>query len=215
MRWLVLSFLFSLTQKPLERGQLPKLFVSGRLSCDAFADAVNHYVALGKDKTLDEFKAIDREVGKASYLASDADDRMGWVCRVLWIPKSTQPLREPRFGALSLPFMSMPLERWPLYPVCQSGATYFILSEGYFGAGRPEPISKYYSYCAEHGTFRKDPVHVPVKSEAIRDAENLHSSELWKSIRWKYYTPDLSYEFSETGSWAFIHRQAEMTREAK
>ena len=52
------------------------------------------------------------------------------MCRVLFEPKGQDSLRQPMYGALDLPWNSMPLTKWPLYPVALSGSSYFVLSDG-------------------------------------------------------------------------------------
>jgi hypothetical protein len=139
------------------------------------------------------------------------NERIGWVCRILFEAKRDEPLREPRFGGLHLPWKSMPLKSWPLYPVACSGSSYFILSEGYQSGGRPEPARDYMEYCRKAGKFRKEPVAMPKRSDAQKDLQKLRDSKEWKAIKWTDSGQGFSYMFSEDDIWTFIKAQADQT----
>src|SRR5262245_50195199 len=112
-----------------------------------------------------------------------------------------------------LPHLTMPREKWPVYPLAASGSSYFVLHEGYFVAGSPEPLTRYISYCRTKGKFRTERLPVPTRRQALKDAESLRQSEVWKAIKWKDEGPGTSYELSEEKAWDFIKAQAEKTPE--
>jgi hypothetical protein len=100
---------------------------------------------------------------------------------------------------------------WPLFPVACSGSTYFVLSEGYAfeGFGREMP-NEYMAYCKEHGIFRKNPVKVPTREEAMKDAAALRKSKSWKAIKWKDSGQGYSFYIGDDQyAWSFIQKQAE------
>jgi hypothetical protein len=193
----------------------PKLFRQRSFTCVTLAEAVNHYVALGEEKAAKELESLISDWGTDWDRRStqkgrfSINERVSWVCRILFIPRGKEPLRAPYYGALSLPHNSMPLASWPLYPVAASGSTYFVLSEGYSLAGKAEDPKEYLKYCRANGKFRKEAVPIPTRAQALKDLEKLRQSEAWKAIKWKDSGPGFSYEIDEDWHWKPIKSQAE------
>jgi hypothetical protein len=117
------------------------------------------------------------------------------------------------FGGHRLPWNSMPLTAWPLYPVARSGSTYFVLSEGYDLGGVPEDPKAYLKHCQTKGKFRSERIPTPTRSQALKDLEQLRQTEAWKAIKWKDSGQGFSYTMSEESIWTFIKAQAEKTPE--
>lgn len=192
-------------------GAVPRLFQEREFTAAAFAEAVNHFVALGEDAAVKELRGLASDPATEIYREFSFSERVGWMCRVLFQPKSGN-LRPPRFGALLLPYNTMPDKNWPLYPVAASGSTYFVLSEGYLLAGMAEDPKAYIDYCRRTGVFRKKPVHVPTEVQALGDAATLRQSAAWKSIKWKDRGQGWNYTMDEEWTWEFIQKQAERIR---
>ncbi len=191
-------------------GAVPRLFQEKDFTSASFAEAVNYFVALGEDAAVVELRGL--ATGPAdSKLGFSLNERIGWMCRVLFEAKAGS-LRAPRFGALNLPYHTMPDTSWPLYPVALSGSTYFVLSQGYSGTGIPEDLKAYIQYCRQTGTFRNKPVTVPTKARAIADAATLRQSAAWLAIKWKDSGTGWSCSMSEEWAWDFVQRQAESIR---
>jgi hypothetical protein len=208
MRRFILSFLI-LSANPCY-AETPLLFREKPFICAALAEAANHYVALGEKAAIKELEALTSDWTKDHRRGEfSRNERVGWVCRVLFQPKEKEPLRQPSFGALHLPRNSMPLKAWPLYPVASSGKSYFVLSEGYSVAGHPEDPKDYLKYCRPDGKFRTELVPIPTRDQALEDLEALRKSDAWKAIKWKDSGPGFSYTFSEEWCWRFIKAQAE------
>ena len=167
----------------------------------SFAKAVNHFVALGEGSAVQELKVI------ASDSHTD-NERIGWICRVLFEPKSER-LRPAFFGSLCPPYRAMPANSWPLYPVALSGSTYFVMSKGGLTSGPHEDLKTYFEYCLHNAMFREKPVSVPTKARAIGDAAALRQSPAWQAIKWKSSGEGWSYMIDEGLVWSFIQRQAE------
>ena len=116
------------------------------------AEAVNHFVALGKRDGLAELRGLASIRNSAGYV--DGYDRFGYVCRILFLPKESEPLREPAFGRLDdLPWELTADKDWPLFPVAVWGSSYFVLDERY-------NIGEFHEYklndiddCDPNGTF--------------------------------------------------------------
>jgi hypothetical protein len=202
-------------------GDTPLLFREPSFNAATLAMAVNHFVAVGEDATVKKLAALG-EVGdflefppaakplpdgRAAWLS--ISERIGWVCRILFTPKAREPLRPPMYGALLLPYKSMPLARWPLFPVAHSGRTYFVLSQGYSIGGHPESSLEYVAYCRKNGIFRTTRVPVPTREQALGDAAALRRSEAWKALRWPNSSPQESPKSTDTLIGAFIQAQAE------
>jgi hypothetical protein len=187
--------------------QVPELFRNHSFNAATLAKAVNHYVSLGEEAAVGSLTELVNE--RKHQQGIDIPERIGWVCRILFSSKTTKPLRPPLYGALSLPFNTMPLENWPHYPIAHSGNTYFVLSEGYMLAGLPENPKDYLAYCLSEGVFRSLPIAVPSKSEAQKDALSLRQSPAWQRIKWKDRAQGFSYAMSESSHWQYIQAQAD------
>jgi hypothetical protein len=226
-RVLILMLILFLTNVPLCSAEVPELFREPSFNAATLAIAVNHFVAIGEEATVKELATLS--VGKefvevhpaAKPRAAVVDappnygwisihERIGWVCRALFVPKGREPLRPPAYGALwVLPYGSMPLGRWPLFPVALSGSTYFVLSEGYALDGRAELAMDYVAYSRENGIFRRTPVQVPTREQAMKDAAALRQSEAWRAIKWPNSSPVDNERLRDEVIGKFIQAQAE------
>ena len=201
----IASVAFALTAPKPDR--MPLLFKHKQFDSTTLANAINYYVGLGEKQSLIELQALSRDDFDFSN-GFDVNERIGWVCRVLYDPKNGNPLRPPAFGGLSLPRNSMPLQNWPRYPIAKTGNTYVVLSEGYSLAGQAEPVSSYLDYCKSNGTFLKQKITVSNRQNAITDISNLRKSTRWTSIKWSDSGPGFSYTMSEQWVWDKIEHQA-------
>ena len=192
------------------RADSPRLFSEREFTCVSFAEAVNHFISLGQGNAVKELRRLTLPWGEdfRAHGEFSVNERIGWVCRVLFQPKENEPLRPPLFGGLNLPDQTMPLKSWPLYPVAFSGGTYFVLSQGYMLFGVAEDPKDYIDYCRKTGYFRKTPISVPTRAKALRDAIALKQSEPWRAIKWKDRGEGWSYSLSEDWIWSFIQNQA-------
>jgi hypothetical protein len=195
------------------QAEIPKLFREKEFTCVTLAEAVNQYIGLGEEAAAKEFDSIVPDQKSEFKLSGESGftlkTRVAWVCRIVFQPKENEPLRPPLYGALRLPWNSMPLKSWPLYPISASGSTYFVLSEGYTLAGKAENPKEYLKYCRAEGRFRKQPVPIPSRAQAMKDLERLRKSEAWKAIKWKDKGQGFEYTISEDWVWDFIKKQAE------
>jgi len=192
-------------------GGVPRLFQEREFTAASFAEAVNHFVALGEDAAVQELRGLTTNTVADFQREFSLNERVGWMCRVLFEAKA-ESLRAPRFGALRLPHHTMPDRSWPLYPVALSGSSYFVLSEGYSLGGVPEDPKAYIQYCQQTGVFRKKPVTVPTKTQALADASDLRQSAAWQAIKWNDSGENWSYTMDESWAWDFIQKQAESIR---
>jgi hypothetical protein len=191
------------------RASTPKLYDQAEFSCADLAETINYYVDLGESATLADFAKCYADIEKYDRKGFSIVERICLLCRVLYQPKSPQPLRDAMIFALELPYESMPASKWPLFPVAQAGKSYFVLSQGRSGGGQPERLEDYLKYCQENGKFRSKPVSVPTREEALKDAETLRTSSAWKEIKWKWHgDANNYYEFSESRVWDYVIKQA-------
>jgi len=190
-------------------GELPELFSREKFNSATLATAANYYIALGEERATKELKSLEVDTMKSPpQTGIQRNERIGWICRIIFEAKNNEPLRGPRYGALRLPFLSMPLERWPRYPVAESDGVFFVLSQGYVLAGLPEGASAYIDYCSSNGKFRKTPVKVPSRAEALSALESLKQSAAWKAIKWKDQGPGHKYTLNKDYVWRDIEPQA-------
>jgi hypothetical protein len=192
------------------RAEVPQLFRERSFNAAILAEAVNHFIALGEEAAVRELADLAPGFEQGDFKNGFTHaERVGWVCRILFQPKGDKPLRLPGYGGLSMPHLTMPLARWPLYPVAASGDSFFVLSEGYSFRGIPENPINYLVYCRAKGVFRKQPVLVPMHAQAAKDVLALQQSSAWKAIKWKDSGPGTSYTISEEHIWPFIQAQAD------
>jgi hypothetical protein len=186
--------------------ETPDLFRIKEFNSKMLADAANYYISLGEDRAIKELKALE---GRASIggVSFDRNPRIGWVCRIIFKGAQGEPLREPGLGGLSLPHLTMPIERWPLYPVADSDGVFFVLDERYRVAGWPERLSDYIDYCHNKGEFRKTYLKVPTQDMATKAFLALKESERWKLIKWKDEAIGIKYTFSEEWVLKYIENQ--------
>lgn len=189
----------------------PALFVSSQFNAAMIAEAVNYYVLIGEDRAKVELEALSplETYSPISYTHAltnvEVAERISWVCKILWQGKSQLPPGygglwdvEGRFGDSRL---------WPLYPVVQSGSSYFVLSTSYVIAGVAERPRDYLRRCEGRGPFRTEPVHVPSRSQAERELRQLRNSSEWMSA-WAGLRPGEKSN-TESSVWNFLWNQAE------
>jgi hypothetical protein len=193
--------------------EVPKLFCEKPFTSATLAEAVNRYVAIGEEATIKELQQVSLQEKEQKELFAgkgfSVDERIGWVCRILYEPRGHSPLRAPKFGVLALPEKTMPADKWPLYPVAFSGSTYIVLKQGYTASGTPEELAHYLAYCKNNGVFRQTPVSVPTKEQAEKDIANLRQSEPWKAIQWED-SDGFSYPMGEQWAWSPIQNQVKL-----
>jgi hypothetical protein len=207
MKTILLALFFGLLSS-ISGAEVPKLFRERSFTATDLAAAVNHYIELGEEAAVKELSELapDHDSGAKGFTLPE---RVSWVCRILFQPKGDKPLREPRYGAVLLPYLSMPQSKWPLYPLAASGDSFFVLSEGYSRTGRAEDPKKYLAYCRAKGTFRKIAVPVPTREQALKEVALLHESGAWKAIKWQDSGKGSTYTISEAWKWRFIQAQAD------
>ena len=156
-------------------GAFPTQLWKKDFSAADFAETINYFVELGEEKTSQEMQALEERYGSSLQVTL----RLGWVCRVLYDAPAGMPIRTPAVGAYSLPYKTMPPQKWPRFPVVQSGKTYFVLDNDVTLGGTPVSIGGFLRRSQMHGIFRTTKVTVPTQEQAQRDAEALHQSQIW------------------------------------
>lgn len=185
---------------------LPEFLRKLDFTCSTFAEAVNHYIALGEDKGVAALNAV-AALPETDWGTERAKMRVAFLCRVLFEPRGNSPLRAPRFGGLMLPWNTMPLESWPQYPVACVGSSCFILNESYTLAGVAERTTSYLTYCCTEGRYRTSPIPVPSWREAVQDLNTLRSSKRWEAIKWTDSGLNWSYSCSEDRTLEYLDGQ--------
>ena len=192
--------------------ETPKLFKSSQYNSKVIAEAANYFIKLGEDKGIQELMKLSPPSWTPPSVQETKDglrldrDRVAWLLRILYKPKK-EPIRQPLFGALGLPYMSMKNGKWPIYPLVESEGVYFVLADGYFLAGRAERIEDYVAYCKKNGIYRKKLIKKPTAKEATKALNFLFSDKRWKEIEWSYSQPNHSYTLSEESRKKFIKKQ--------
>src|SRR5258706_4625365 len=114
-------------QIQLARSDVPDLLKTKEFNSAGLTRAANHYIKRGEESFLNDIKLMALDPGadfRQGFGASNQmrtnfsqNERIGWLCRVLYEPKETKPLRPPGLGALGVPYMTMPSDSWPLFPL--------------------------------------------------------------------------------------------------
>jgi hypothetical protein len=209
MKRLILIFL-TLGVAALAKDAPAALLLPEHPTSRELAVSANRYIALGEERAVLELKEAC-EKGRKPYQPHHVDfnlsEQIGWLCRLLYTPKPGQTLRAPGFGALMLPFNTMPPADWPLMPLAESKGVFFILAQSYTIAGVPEDPVHYLEYCAQSGSFRREALRVPTPNEAERALSALLASPAWKQIKWQDGGHWFSYTLHESDSVAYLQKQ--------
>ena len=211
----ILVFLATLQ---LACGEVPRLFTKTDFTPIDFAEAVNHFVGLGEYAAVKELEKLASQGAytKSQWEGFGFNERVGWMCRVLFEGRNERALRPPTFGVLEfLPPPDLMTTNWPQFPIAKSGSTYFVLWEGYItvsGQSGLEDAKTYIEYCRQNGVFRKRPVTGPTKEKALEDLAALKASAAWKSIKWTYNYNGSPCVLDEGFVWKFIESQANRIR---
>ncbi|MEQ1936413.1 MAG: hypothetical protein ABL962_21370 [Fimbriimonadaceae bacterium] len=167
------------------------LFAEDIPSCREWAMAANYYIKLGETRGI---QSLFKDASKHNEVFGQYY-RAAHLCRILFEPKGKNPLRMPYFGGLGLPYETMPLSRWPEFPMVTHNGSWFILAEGYTLRGHAEPFDQYVAYCRAEGRYRTKPINVPSVAESKAAVESLITSPRWKAIKWSHKDAGTSYEF--------------------
>jgi hypothetical protein len=171
------------------------------------AQSANALIAMGEEKAVDLLQSSIRDFETDLSFGFSTNERIGWLCRLIFESKSDKPLRAPYFGSLSLPRKSMPTSEWRKYPLAVSKGTVFVLADGYAIVGTPEDPLEYIRYCQRAGQFRKRHYPIPSRTEAEQALSALITSSRWRKIRWHHRGPGSEYRYSERRVIGFLSRQ--------
>ena len=217
----------ALAMSEICHAEVPKLLTERAFTSASLAEAANHFIAIGEPAT---FKELDAFLVQDSTNTNDrfnrgynVAERIGWIFRIIYEPKpgvpmlvpktgaiipgNIIPIRAPNFGSLGIPEASMPAEKWPLYPLALSDSTYVVLKDRANPINATETITHYMEYCRDNGVFRKAPVTVPTRQQALKDAQQLRQSAAWKAIKW-IDNGEVGFPKGEQWTWDFIQDQA-------
>jgi len=161
----------------------PRLFTERAVSPERIAEAVNHFVELGEEAADAELRHLHATLKPDPTGWIDANERLLWVCRVLYDPKAGELIPMPALGAPPWPFRELPDGHWPQHPIARSGSSYFVLC-GHELDGVPEQLPGYLDGCRRRGTFRMKNVPVPTRDQTLEDAASLRRSQAWREMNW-------------------------------
>ncbi len=194
-------------EAPLNRAEVPLLFRQTAFTPATLAQAVNHYVAIGEEASIYELTAVDASGDIAPHVSNlILDQRIAWVCQILFRPNDNQPIGNPYTGGFGPPYYPMASDSLPLVPLVTAGSSYFVMSDRMLFAGCPVPISDYLDRCRSSGSFRQSPVPVPTRAQALSDLAMLRKTHAWQEFRWQEFRA--YYGDSEAGCWKFMKNQA-------
>ncbi|MBL8515821.1 MAG: hypothetical protein JNM76_02535 [Betaproteobacteria bacterium] len=142
------------------------------------AHAVNGLVARGERDALQHLRATGDQARPRARIRT-FEERRFWLLRLLYQPPAGTPLRPPRIGELLLPNAWKSLRAWPMFPLAESGKSWFVLAEGHVLIGKAESYEEYLAYCRAAGRFRSQLLPVPTPAEALADAEALEQAASW------------------------------------
>lgn len=175
------------------------------------ARAANTLIRMGEKEAMawlarTKVPAIDSKEAKGRTLD---DHRKLYLIRMLYRAEEGHSMRGPRAGMPMYPYRSMPPDRWPLLPLCESHGVVFLLTSGWLvSGGMPESAAQYLEWCRKRTSMRTEPYPVPSRSRALAAWQSLLSSARWQRIRWKDQGKGWSYSFSVKGLSSFLEKQA-------
>jgi hypothetical protein len=152
---------------------------------------------LERHAVSDSASADTASAARAASPDFDRNERIGWLCRVVFVDAATLPVRAPRRGAVALPYLSMPEDKWPHFPLAIHDGCIFVLAEGLQLAGLPEPMSDYFAYLKREAQLSRALYAEPDVDAADRALQRLCESQRWREIRWGKDGTNPSYWFSE------------------
>ena len=128
--------LLALLSTVISHAEVPQLFRARSFNAADLAKALNHYAALGEELAVWELS----DLAPAHQFKRDninkgfsLPDRVGWVCRILFQPRATK--RSAPLATAGITYHTMPLRRWPLYPLAASVNSFFGRTQrAYHGA---------------------------------------------------------------------------------
>src|ERR1700679_1034143 len=84
----------------ISHAEVPKLLTERAFTSATLAEAVNHYVAIGEPATLKELQNCAAEDAAHNDWLSNrgfsVGERIGWICRILYVPQGHSALRAPK-----------------------------------------------------------------------------------------------------------------------
>ncbi|MEZ0257131.1 MAG: hypothetical protein ACAI37_17745 [Chthoniobacter sp.] len=181
---------------------MPELFRSPEVNPIIFAEAVNHFVAMGEKRAVSELMNYDSE-------------RVCWVCRLLFFSRKGKPLLDmPKTnGPWKAPYNEIPDFDFPWFPVATVGHSSFVLVKATEFGGIKEPVKTFLARYEATGVFRTKPIPVPTRAEVQADAEQLRKSSNWLDIPWGKVGPsEDDGKAAEAEAWKSIKAQADSTR---
>lgn len=183
-------------------GEVPELFRSEQVNPQVLAEAVNHFVALGKKRAAAELVHYDAE-------------RACWVCRLLFQSKESQPpLDMPKTnGRWKAPYNQIPDFDFPTFPVATKGHSNFIVVPVSEFGGFKESVKDFVARYRKTGVFRSKPIPVPTRAQVQADAQEFRKSDGWIDIHWDEVGPKEDFgKTAEAEAWKFVQAQVDSAR---
>jgi hypothetical protein len=174
-------------KKNISIRDLPSVLVPG-YSVDPYITAAVSLQTAGKEKAVETLTAFTRDLDKNW----DKDVKLGikeeWrhgpkvvvLCRLLFTAKPKEEFRPCGLGAPICLGGTGPKD-WPLEPIALVGGVPFLVVEGYFGGGAPEPASSYLDYCVRKCDWNTERYQAKTGEEKQKALEKLLASKTWKN----------------------------------
>ncbi|MBS1723235.1 MAG: hypothetical protein JSS66_09820 [Armatimonadetes bacterium] len=182
------------------------VFTKKSVTCRSLAEAANAYIAMGEEKAAADLVRRGDGGQKLDYMPRFSSVRACHLCRILFVGKGG-PLRPPKLGVIRLPRFTMPLSKWPEFPMVQQNDVWFELGNAYLLSGKGESAAQYVDTCRKTGTFRKDPVEIPTEEGARLALKDLIASDRWGAIVWSDSRGGENYDFPPSSETAFLANQ--------
>ena len=168
----------------------------------------NRLIVSGEKAVVERLSYAARTYDQGGQQQSELDLKVALLCKLIYTSDHKPPLRPPAFGApTNLPYHSMPITKWPYFPLAMSNEVPFLLISGYELAGHPEGVYDYLLYCKENGIFRTTLFKIPSDQDVKQALQGLIRSERWQSLRWKDSGQNWSYDLHEGSVIEFLQWQ--------
>ena len=170
-------------------------------TCVDLANLANQFIDMGRDKAIAE---LERQSGDGFGDSRQLADRL---CAILFSYQGDSHRRFLTGGFMMLPFLTMPVNDWPYYPLAESDGVFFILSSGELLAGFRFNLKYNFDTRGSKIVFRKDHLKIPSRQEATLALERLIGSDAWKRIKWKDEGKGSTYSYSEAFEIEILKKQ--------
>ena len=146
-------------------------YYSGEFDADAYIRTAVDLQSLGHDAALARLREIAQEKGARVNVII--------LCRMLFTKRSGSDFNAPSLGSPIYLGGTVSAD-WPLDPITLVDGVPFLITDGYYVAGTPEPQWLYLQYCDSHADWSTYRFSIKTKQQEQRALLKLIDSSIWR-----------------------------------